>query len=168
MKSLILINSKQFSYHKRVADDFLYTLREIKSDDIKAQVFDMGRDIPLHEMFGEIKNHTPDCIFTFDLAGFELLTSNQTLSLNSLSVMCYNILFKSSGSYKDKLKLRQNLSMFTYFSSRDDIEFDERLKEMIPNPGRMCEYDYVDESDCVREQNRTNLAQWIKTLKMPE
>ena len=154
--------TKDYSYHKHITEDLVWAINDncvsTRSD---IDVYDMKDSVAFHEMFAIIENHKADIIINLDLVGFDLITGNQTLSLNALPIRCVNLLFKSSNFYKEKLKLRQNLSMFTYFSARDDIEFDEKLKESIPNPGKMCEYDYMDNSEEMKIRNRQNLSEWI-------
>lgn len=161
MKLLILINNKNNKYHNELANKFLKIFNEADG-----QVIDLSSGKPLHEIFYEIKAYKADVIITVDFAGFELVTEDDTLSLNNIHARIVNVLLHGVDCYKKELKYRQNLSMFTYLSKRGIDNVDDFIKAFrknhpqIPNVDWFCHYDYEALDVKELERNDANLHDW--------
>ena len=157
MKILYIINSKEYSYHKNIITDF--------TRNIPGMVFDMGDGADYGMRYHEIEANSPDVIITFDLAGFELRTGGDTLSLNNLYARMAHILFHKPDYYGNNLRLRQNLSMFTYIPCDENIlEYGSRYPE-IPN---ICEFVSIinnADNDSDHKDNQSNIREWWEEFK---
>ncbi len=156
MRILYLIDSKK-NYHKRILPQFL----EITG----GEVIDMADPIPLSDMYFRIEEYRPDVVITFDLAGFELRTSSDTLSLNNIYARMAHILFGSSGNYGADIKARQNLSMFTYIPDGEDCSEFLRRNPLIANVACFKAFDRNAESDEEKEKNISSIRAWWSEFK---
>lgn len=152
MKIVYLINSKEYNYHKSLADDFVSVTG--------GGIIDMGDGTNLATRYCEIEGMAPDVIITFDLAGHVLRTGNDTLSLNNIYARFAHILFHKTDHYGRVLKARQNLSMFTYIPSGQDVEaarcsFSEVpiIEEFVP-----IIYKSPDDKECI--DNIESIRRW--------
>ena len=157
MKLLYLINSRQFNYHKDIIRDFTAV--------IPGDIIDMGDGTNLGERYREIAGYAPDVVITLDLAGFELRTGNDTLSLNNIYGKMAHILFHKTNFYGACLKARQNLSMFTYIPEGEDVKACmERYRE-IPNISGFVHITYKTDNEALHGENRTNIKNWWGIFK---
>lgn len=152
MKVVYIINSKKYAYHKQVLND----LMQICS----GEVYDMSDGCEHNVRYNQIAECRADVIITLDAAGFELRTGNDTLSLNSLYCRCAHILFGKIDSYGSDIKARQNLSMFTYISTRNNLEEVSKQLREVPNIEYFCEYEYKSSDENRLRENRENLSKW--------
>ncbi|MBO4266074.1 MAG: hypothetical protein J5910_02690 [Lachnospiraceae bacterium] len=154
---LYLINSKEYNYHKRMAEDFCAI--------IPGNILDMSDGKAPAERYYEIEEMHPEVIITFDLAGYELRTGNDTLSLNNIYARYAHILFHRSERYGNDLKCRQNLSMFTFVTEGEDINaFRERFPE-IPNVCEFVDVSYKADNEYERADNRNKIRSWWEGFK---
>lgn len=157
MRVLYLINSKEYNYHLRMAEDFCTV--------IQGNILDMADGTPLGDRYYEIEKMQPEVIITFDLAGHLLRTGNDTLSLNNICARSAHILFQRFDRYGKDLKCRQNLSMFTYFvKGEDTLSFRERFSE-IPNICEFVPVAYKADNEEDRAENRRNIKIWWEGFK---
>lgn len=152
MNIIYLINSKEYNYHKKVAEDFVSVTG--------GSVIDMGDGTNLGARFYEINGKRPDVIITFDLAGHVLRTGNNTLSLNNIYARFAHILFHKTDHYGRDLKARQNLSMFTYVPNGADIEAVRTAYPEAPNIEEFVPFAYKPADDKERDSNAENLRRW--------
>lgn len=130
---------------------------------------DISSGKPLHEIYNFIVAQKPELIITIDCAGFELVTENDTLSLNGIHCRIVNILLHNTDSYRGELKYRQGLSMFTYFSYQDAGDEDKILQlknryPHIPNINSFCKYDYKTLNGADDKDNLENLSKWFEEM----
>lgn len=172
MKYLILLNSTKYSYHNDFADmlrDILMGITKDSGDEALVDVIDMSSNGPQYEKYYAIEKAKADLIFNLDLAGFELMTEGDNISLNGIPCRTVNILFQKPEIYGSDLKFRQNLSMFTYFPKRV-VKNSDGLMEIanrysdIPNPMIFCEYDYKASADKEITANRENVQLWVDQM----
>lgn len=159
MRVLMLINTSEYRYHEKFAE-IISELDEVSS----ILVIDFAKEKIPHITFGKISDADVDIIINLDLVGFSLLTESDSISLNDINTRIVNILFHNNDFYGKQLKYRQNLSMFTYFSSYEKKDLKEIKKEFrnIPNAKEFCEFDYKNiENSC----NICNLQKWIGHMK---
>lgn len=164
MKILIVYNSQKYKYHEKTVETILAVAMKQFGKDTVVDKLDMSSDCPLHELFYRIRDNGAQLIITLDLAGFELRTENDSISLNGIHSRIVNILLKGSDSFAGELKCRQNLSMYTYIPARENHEAVSRRYPGIPNLSVFCEYDYTADSDDKLSQNRNNLELWFKNM----
>ena len=157
MNIIYLINSKEYNYHKKVAEDFVSVTG--------GSVIDMGDGTNLGARFYEINGKRPDVIITFDLAGHVLRTGNNTLSLNNIYARFAHILFHKTDHYGRDLKARQNLSMFTYIPVSEDPERYRRIYEDVPNILNFPEFNYKACNDEEHLSNKESIKKWWEEFK---
>ncbi len=157
MKILYLINTKEHDYHRLLITDF--------SGVIPGDVIDMADGCNLGKRYHEIEAADPDVVITFDAAGFELRTGNDTLSMNNISARMAHILFHKSEKYADELKYRQNLSMFTFIPKDEDLKECIKSFPAVPNILKLTEISTRPESVEEHDQNRTNIRTWWELFK---
>lgn len=157
MKTLYLINSEKYNYHKELIKDFLIV--------IPGEIIDMGDGKDYGERFREIDSIHPDIIITYDLAGFELRTGSDTLSLNNIYARMAHILFHKTNYYGGNLRLRQNLSMFTYIPCEENISECRSLYPEIPNICEFVSIMYKADNDTDHKYNQSNIREWWETFK---
>ena len=151
MKTMCLINSKEYNYHRQLAGVFAgITGGEI----VDTAGADPGRQ------YYEIKDSNPDVIITFDLAGHVFRTGNDTLSLNNIYARFAHILFHKPGHYGRDLKLRQNLSMFTFIPNGEDPSSYRTLLPEVPNIEAFVPVVYKNPNDREHEDNLKNIKLW--------
>lgn len=152
MMILYLINTKEYNYHRALAEDFRQTA--------PGKVLDMSDGTSFGDRYYEIEEMAPDVVITFDLAGHVLRTGNDTLSLNNIYARFAHILFHKPEYYGSDLKCRQNLSMFTYVTNGEDpISFREQFPD-VPNVSEFPQIYYKADSDSEHEQNRKAVSAW--------
>ncbi|MCR5300870.1 MAG: hypothetical protein K6E49_00355 [Lachnospiraceae bacterium] len=156
MKILYLIDSKKYNYHKRLADDFISVTG--------GNVIDTAGADPGKQYY-DIAEEDPDVVITFDLAGHEFRTGNDTLSLNNIYTRFAHILFHRSSHYGRELKARQNLSMFTFIPSGEDAGICRRDLPEVPNIDNFVNISYKPESDSEQKENLANIALWWSDFK---
>ena len=152
MKIVYLINSKEYNYHKSLADDFVSITG--------GSIIDMGDGTNLATRYCEIEDMAPDVIITFDLAGHVLRTGNDTLSLNNIYARFAHILFHKTDHYGRALKARQNLSMFTYIPSGQDVNEAASAFAEVPNIEEFVPVIYRSPDDKERSDNIENIKRW--------
>ena len=152
LKITYLINTKEYNYHKRLIDDFVKVTG--------GSVIDMGDGTDPGLRYREIEDVRPDVIITFDLAGHVLRTGNDSLSLNNIYTRCAHILFHKPNHYGSDLKVRQNLSMFTYIPSGSDIDSVRIDYSEVPNIDEFVPVSYKSANDTEREENTINIKRW--------
>ncbi len=152
MKVIYLINSKEYGYHKKLAEDFINVTG--------GEVIDMGDGINLGIRYYEINDISPDVVITFDLAGHVLRTGNDTLSLNNIYARFAHILFHKPEHYGRDLKARQNLSMFTFVPNGTDVAAFMSTYDEIFNMEQFVPFDYKSSDDKNREENMTQIRRW--------
>ncbi len=152
MNIIYLINSKEYNYHKNLAEDFINVTG--------GSVIDMGDGTQLGARFYEINNMKPDVVITFDLAGHVLRTGSDTLSLNNIYARFAHILFHKTDHYGRDLKARQNLSMFTYVQSGTDMKAVRTSCFEVPNIEEFVPFSYKPANDKEREENAANISCW--------
>lgn len=157
MKILYIIDSKKNNYHKKLIEDFV--------DILPGEIVDMGEEGLLHEKYKRIENEAPDVFISIDTAGFELRTSNDTLSLNALSCRGAIILCRKIDAYGRDIKKRQNLSMFTYINSSDDIEKAKESCKEVPNILKMPPIQYKASTDKEHLENQEAIKLWWDDFK---
>ena len=152
MKILYLINSKEYGYHKKLAEDFINVTG--------GEVIDMGDGTNLGIRYYEINDISPDVVITFDLAGHVLRTGNDTLSLNNIYARFAHILFHKPEHYGRDLKARQNLSMFTFVPNGTDVAAFLSACDEIPNIKQFVPFEFKPADDKEREENMTQIRRW--------
>ena len=152
MKILYLINTKEYGYHKSLAEDFVSVTG--------GEVIDMGDGTNLGERYHEIKGMGPDIVITLDLAGHLLRTGNDTLSLNNIYARFAHILFHRPDHYGRDLKARQNLSMFTFVPEGTDVATVSSIYDEVPNFEEFVSFKYKPVSDKEREDNIAGIKRW--------
>lgn len=157
MKILYLIDEKKYSYHKYLVKLFLPI--------IPGEVYDMSGLDALYEKFNYIRDYSPNVIISFDLAGFELRTVDNTLSLNGIYCRQANILFQKATVYGQDLMHRQNLSMYTYVCAKDDSDKLKETYREVPNIYRMPEIWYKPSNNIQEETNKENIKKWWDEFK---
>lgn len=157
MKVLYLINSKEYSYHKGMINDFTAC--------ISGDVIDMSCGEYLHEIYYDIEEKSPDVIITFDLAGFELRTASDTLSLNRIYARMAHIIFSKKCLSDRSLKERQNLSMFTYIPNGYNIAEVMNKCPEVPNVFEFVKVSYKADTEPEHEENKVNIEKWWETFK---
>lgn len=129
MKTIFVINVKQYSYHKRI----LEFLAEAAKKYGEVQVFDMSENIPLHEQYYRLQEAGADFLVSFDCAGFELRTENNTLSYNHFGCRMAHLLFRHREEYREALRQQMNFSMFVFSAKEKDVLFLQKHLPNIPN-----------------------------------
>ena len=152
MNIIYLIDSKEYNYHKSLADVF--------SGVTGGTVIDMGDGTNLGMRYYEIEKLSPDVIITFDLAGHLLRTGNDSLSLNNIYARSAHILFHKPEHYGRNLKARQNLSMFTYIPNGGDAEAVRAEYPEVPNIEEFVPISYKPADDKERKENIENIKRW--------
>lgn len=160
---LILINSKKYQYHREICNAFI---NNNSSCVFYYRIIDFADDLSLHNKYFDILNAVPTLILNLDGAAFVLKTESDNLSLNAVPCRIINLMFQNPENYGSDIKLRQNLSMFTYFSPRyikDNEELNSVRKKYqnIPNIGLLCEYDYKASLSEDINKNADNLRKWM-------
>lgn len=149
---IYLINTKEYNYHRSLSTDFVGVTG--------GSVIDMGDGTDLGVRYHEIENARPDVIITFDLAGHILRTGNDALSLNNIHTKCAHILFHKPDHYGRDLKVRQNLSMFTYIPSGSDTKDVRNDLSEVPYVEEFVPVSYKPADDREREENTVNIKHW--------
>lgn len=156
-KTLYLINTKEYPYHKNIVSDFTKV--------IPGEVIDMSQGSPLHEIYYEIEKKSPNVVITFDLAGFELRTGSDTLSLNGLYARMAHIIFSKKNVNSSNLKLRQNLSMFTYIPEGIGVDEVKRTCPEVPNISNFVQFIYRADNVDEHEMNQNSIRRWWDDFK---
>lgn len=157
MEILYLINTKEYNYHKNLAEEF--------GKIMPGRVLDMSDGTPFGDRYYDIEEMDPDVVITFDLAGHVLRTGNDTLSLNNIYARFAHILFHKPEFYGNDLGSRQNLSMFTYVVNGEDlVSFRNQFPE-IPNVSEFPEVFYKADSESEHEQNRKAVSAWWEDFR---
>ncbi|MBQ6128124.1 MAG: hypothetical protein IJI51_00525 [Lachnospiraceae bacterium] len=157
MKVIYLINSKEYNYHKKLADVFLSVTG--------GSIIDMGDGSNLGMRYYGIEKMAPDVIITFDLAGHLLRTGNDSLSLNNIYARFAHILFHKPDHYGRSLKVRQNLSMFTFIPNGSSAETARAGYPEVPNIEEFVPISYKPADDKEREKNIENIKRWWDDFK---
>lgn len=152
MNIIYLINSKEYNYHKSLADDFVSVTG--------GSIVDMGDGTNLGIRYRQIIDMVPDVIITFDLAGHVLRTGNDTLSLNNIYARSAHILFHKTDHYGRSLKARQNLSMFTYIPNGQDVKEAGSALPEVPNIKEFVPVIYRSPDDKERSDNIESIKRW--------
>ena len=152
MKILYLINSKEYSYHKNLVDDFI----SVTGGD----VMDMGDGTNIGARYYEISDMSPDVVITFDLAGHVMRTGNDMLSLNNIYARFAHILFHRPDHYGRDLKARQNLSMFTFVPDGTDVTAASSMFDEVPNIEEFVPFNYKPVSGKEHEDNNAGISRW--------
>ena len=152
MNIIYLINSKEYNYHKSLADDFVSVTG--------GSIIDMGDGTNLGTRYHQIIDKIPDVIITFDLAGHVLRPGNDTLSLNNIYARSAHILFHKTDHYGRSLKARQNLSMFTYIPNGQDVKEVESAFSKVPNIREFVPIMYKSANDKERNDNIESIKHW--------
>lgn len=104
-------------------------------------IIDMSEEGALHEKYFRIRACNPTLIVTLDLAGFELLTENDTYSYNMIPCRMAHLLFGKLEEYQEILNGEFNFSMFFYARK----EVCRQIREQFPE---ICNVNsYPAESD---------------------
>ena len=158
MKTLYLINTTKYPYHKILVEDFNAVC--------PGEVTDLAKVSNYGSTYGSIKEYSPDAIIAFDLAGHDFRTGNGTLSLNGIYCRIANILFQKLSVYGSDVKLRQNLSAFMYIPESEDVAEAYKSCPEVPNIYNLPKimYKATDEKD--REYNRRQIAKWWEEFKV--
>ena len=152
MNILYLTNTKQYSYHKKMADDFIIVTG--------GRLINIADEPDLGQCYHNISGSDPDVIITFDLAGHVFRTGTDKLSLNNIYARFAHILFHKPDYYGHDLKTRQNLSMFTYVPL--GMLSDSLRKELseVPNILEFVQIDYKSDTVDSRNDNQNNISLW--------
>lgn len=163
MKILLIIDTKTYKYHNEVFVDFETALVNYfgDSEDDSLEVVDVGIDEAEHVIFNYIKESEPDLMITLDFAGFNMLTTGNAISFNSIPCRMAHVLFKGKDSYSNYLKYRQNFSMFTYFPEGENIDTLKGRYNWITNIGQIQRLKYKDLSDKDHENNVSAIEKWL-------
>lgn len=157
MKTVYLIDTKEYSYHRSLAEDFVSVTG--------GTVSDMGDGTGLGVRYYEIEKMAPDVIITFDLAGHLLRTGNDSLSLNNIYAKIAHILFHKPDHYGRSLKARQNLSMFTFVPNGTDIIAVRESFDEVPNIEEFVPFYYRPSDETERTKNIENIKRWWDDLR---
>ena len=156
MKIIYLINSKDYSYHKKIVLDFISITG---GEAIETSGANLGIQ------YYEIERLLPDLIITFDLAGHVFRTGSDTLSLNNIYARFAHILFRHYDHYGPALKARQNLSMFTFIPASEDVGSYRKRFEEIPNIETFVSINYKPSDENERKNNLANIEIWWNEFK---
>ena len=157
MTILYLIDSKEYNYHKSLANVFIGVTG--------GSIVDMGDGTNLGSRYYEIEGMSPDAIITFDLAGHLLRTGSDSLSLNNIYARFAHILFHKTDHYGRDLKARQNLSMFTFIPHGENVEIVKSNCPEVPNIKEFVSISYKPSDDREREINTENIKCWWDDFK---
>ena len=152
-----LIDSKKYNYHKSLANDFVSVTGGI--------IIDMGDGTDLGSRYYEIEGMSPDVIITFDLVGHILRTGNDALSLNNIYARMAHILFHKTDYYGCDLKVRQNLSMYTYIPSGENATDARNNYPEVPNIEEFVAVSYKPADESERKDNIEKIKQWWEDYK---
>ena len=171
MKTVIAINSKKYKYHSFMAEDIkriikenMYKIADINcgsnqkvlsdNENCEISIMDFDADILGHIRFARLSEQAMDLLITFDCTMFDVLTSGNTLALNSLKCKCMHIIFGKSDMFSRELSFRQNCSMFTYVREQENLSFLRERFSGVANLYNFCNVDYKTDSDEKRSENR--------------
>ncbi len=175
----MVTNSLKYKYHKVMAEDLARVICEIRdvpvSKDnpeimnfvskfigtIEVEVLDINPKKSDYACFTELRSNEPDLLITFDCTLFNILSTGDTLALNSLKCKCMHIIFEKTDIHSGELFLLQNCSMFTYVRSGEDIELLRNKYMQIPNLYNFCKVDYKAKMDADREKNREAMRDFV-------
>lgn len=129
MKTVFVVNQRKYPYHEKFLD--LFVKNAEKYGDV--QIFDMSSTQLLHEIYYKIAASECDLLISFDCAGFELRTENDTLSYNKLGCRMAHILFRNMRDYGENLKQQMNFSMFVFSVIQEDVSKIQKNFSNIPN-----------------------------------
>ena len=156
MKIIYLINSRKYIYHENLAKDFVSVTG--------GEIMDTAGADP-GVQFYEIKEKDPDAVVTFDLAGHVFRTGNDALSLNNIYARYAHILFHGPDHYGSELKVRQNLSMFTYIPNGENTAFYRSRLSEVPNIEVFVPISCEPADDKERSDNLSNIRRWWDDFK---
>ncbi len=157
MNVVYLIDTGKNSYHTAILPDFTQV--------VPGNVIDMSDGDDIASKYYEIVKLKPDVVITFDLAGHLLRTSSDTLSLNNIHARMAHILFHKSDHYGRDLRLRQNLSMFTYIPGTEDAAKCRQNCPYVPNIDNFAAFDNKASTDEEHEKNREGIRFWWSEFK---
>lgn len=157
MKILYLIDTKKYTYHKNIIEDFKTV--------IDGEVMDLSNISDLGSAYHSIDQFKPNVIIIFDLIGHEFKTGNGTLSLNGIYCRIANVLFQKVQVYGNETKLRQNLSSFMYISERDDVILVKDNCPDVPNIDYLKGIQYKISSEEEHLENQNKISLWWQDFK---
>lgn len=118
MKIAIIINSIRYKNHTEKAEIFKRVLGNKVNELL---LIDMNSRLKDYEIFYQLRDYKPDLVITFDLAGFELRTELNDISLNILPCRMAHILFDKSYKYPELKSVLLNISHFVVVLNGEDI-----------------------------------------------
>ena len=157
MNAVFLINESKYSYHKYLYELFADVLNKVMQDKgilTNISFIERGGKAS-HEVYAAIGS--PDCLFTFDFTGFDILTSGDTLALNGLSCKCFNFVFRGLSQFSKEMKMRQNFSMFTFVKPEENLNEFRNKYFNIPNIYSLCPIEYLVNNEEEMAANREQL-----------
>lgn len=119
MNAAFVINTKK---NPEYSDVYRKLAAAFEKKGFTAAVVDMGEERPLHEQFFRLRNIKPQLVITFDLAGFEMRTLQETPSFNIISCRMAHLIMKADKETEDCLNVPLNFSMFFYTADSDHAE----------------------------------------------
>ena len=157
MKTIYLINTGKFGYHKDIIRDF--------TDVVPGDILDMSDGTDYGLRYQQICKLRPDVVITFDLSGHVLRTGSDTLSLNNIYAKTAHILFHKTEYYGRDLKARQNLSMFTYVTGGENTGDCRRNCPDVPNISELQGIRYKPSDEDEHAKNREIIGLWWDEFK---
>lgn len=149
-KIVILMDSKQYSYHSAIADLLLVTLQ---AEEHSVSILDINSEKHDHLLLAALENFKADILITLDLAGFRFRTQSGESALNMLCTKNLNLVWGDKPEYAPLLERKISLSMLFY----DALGTDCGLPAHYPNllyykyPARLKE-DFASAADYVQNQ----------------
>ncbi len=156
MKTVYLIDSSKYGYHKGILADF--------TDIVPGEVYDLAFD-ENEIMYNDIAGSGADVIITFDTSGFSYRTVMDALSFNNIYARFAHILFHKPDYYKSTIKDRQNLSMFMYIPNGEDVSACETLCPDVPNIREFGPFRYKASTEEEHEINKDTVRKWWEEFK---
>ena len=166
MKILLIIDTQKYKYHNELYVDFESALVNYfdRHGDNSLIVFDMSVDDSEHEKFSYIKNLCADLIITLDCAGFDMLTTGNTLSYNNLPCRMAHVLTKNDSEFNRYLEYRQNFSMVTYYPEDENMGLRQGKYPWITNVQEMKKLVYKNISEKDHSENIAKIELWLSKM----
>lgn len=161
---VLTVNTEKYTYHREMADLFEETLITLEPH-AEVRVFDMADGRPLHEIYYALCEYDAHTLISFDCAGFELQTENDTISYNLFPYRMAHILFQGMHRYREELHQQLNFSMFVYSMREDDVAAIRERYPNIPNILLMDKLEYRQMDENGKNGNRKVIAGWYGAYK---
>ena len=124
----------------------------------------MSVDESEHEKYAYVKNLCSDLIITLDCAGFDMLTTGNTLSYNTLPCYMAHVLTKNDTTFNRYFEYRQNFSMITYYPEGEDMGLRQGKYPGITNALEMKKLVYRNIGEKDHIENVAKIQLWLRQM----